>query len=92
MVKKVLVASGTSLNKMKFAANTIKDLCSKKGITVEVKTVNIYDIKIENENADVIVVIGPNKFSTSIPIVSGMAFITKMGMEKTVDEIIEKLK
>ncbi len=92
MDKKVLVASGTSTNKMKFAVETIKSICSSKGVDVEVKAENIYDLKLENENPDVLVTIGPTNFKTEIPIVSGMAFITKMGMEKTVDEIIAKLK
>ena len=92
MVKKVLVASGTSTNKMKFAVDTIKSICSSKGVDVEVKAENIYDLKMENENPDVLVTIGPVNFKTEIPIVSGMAFITKMGMENTVDEIIAKLK
>lgn len=92
MAKKVLVASGTSTNKMKFAVDTIKSICAGKGVDVEVKAENIYDVKLENEAPDVIVIIGPNSFKTDIPIVSGMAFITKMGMEKTVDEIIAKLQ
>ena len=92
MAKKVLLASGTSTNKMKFAVDTIKSICSSKGVDVEVKAENIYDLKLENENPDVLVTIGPANFKTEIPIVSGMAFITKMGMEKTVDEIIAKLK
>ncbi len=92
MAKKILVASGTSTNKMKFAVDTIKSICSSKGVDVEVKAENIYDVKLENENPDVIVTIGPGNFKTDIHIVSGMAFITKMGMEKAVDDIIAKLK
>lgn len=91
MSKKILVASGTSVNKMKFAVDTIKTICSNKGVDVEVKAENIYDVKLEKENPDLIVIIGPNHFNTNLPIVSGMSFITKMGMEKTVDEIISKL-
>ena len=92
MAKKILVASGTSANKMKFAVDTIRTLCANKGIDVAVTAKNIYDVKLEDENPDLVVVIGPNNFKTTIPIVSGMAFITKMGMEKTVDEILAKLK
>lgn len=88
MAKKVLVASGTSQNKMKFAQDTIRKICEQKGVDVEVTTANIYDVNIDTIKPDVIVIIGPNKFNTNIPIVSGMAFITKMDMEKTVDEII----
>lgn len=92
MRKKVLVASGTSTNKKKFAVETIRSICNDKGLDVDVEAENIYDLVIENVDSDVIVVIGPNKLNTDIPVVSGVAFITKMGIEKTVDEIIEKLQ
>lgn len=92
MAKKILVASGTSTNKMKFAVETIEKICVEKKIEVEVYARNIYEVDIEKENPDVIVIIGPNRFETKIPIISGMAFITKMQMEKTVDEIIAKIK
>lgn len=92
MAKKVLVASGTSVNKMKFAVDTIKNIAAGKGVELDVSAENIYDVKLESINPDVIVIIGPNKFETNIPTVSGMAFITKMGMEQAVDEILSKLK
>jgi PTS system galactitol-specific IIB component len=91
MAKKVLVATGTSVNKLKFAVDTIKSMAAARGAELDVVGANIYDVKLEDVNPDLIVVIGPVKFDTKAPIVSGMAFITKMGMEKTVDEILSKL-
>lgn len=91
MGKKILVATGTSNNKMNFAVQTIKDKCAGKGIEVEVIGANIYQVDIEKENPDLIVIIGPNRFETTKPMVSGMSFITKIGIEKTIDEIIAKL-
>ena len=38
-MKKILVATGTSVNKMKFAVETIKNYCANKN--VEVKTIPI---------------------------------------------------
>jgi PTS system galactitol-specific IIB component len=92
MAKKVLVATGSSVNKMKFAVQTIQDMCAGKGVEVEVTGVNIYEADIAKEDPDVIVFMGPANFKTTKPLISGMAFITKMGIEKTIDEIIEKLK
>ena len=91
-MKKILVATGTSENKKKFAVNFIKDYITKKGIEVEVEGANIYEVKLETINPDLIVTIGPGNFKTDVPIVQGTAFITKMGMENCCDSIIEKLK
>ena len=67
MAKKVLVASGTSQNKMKFAEDTIRQICAQKGVEVEVTTANIYDVNIDSVKPDVIVIIGPNKFNYNYP-------------------------
>ena len=90
-MKKILVATGTSVNKMKFAVETIKNYCAGKYVECEVKGVNIYEMKLEDENPDVLVVIGPSDIKTDIPIIMGTAFITKMGMDKTCDEILSHL-
>lgn len=91
-MKKILVATGTSENKKKFAVEFIQDYITKKGIEVEVIGANIYEVKLEEVNPDLIVTIGPGSFDTSAPIIQGTAFITKMGMDKCCDSIIEKLK
>ena len=45
-MKKILVATGTSKNKMNFAVETIKNYCNNKSMDVEVKGVNIYEINV----------------------------------------------
>ena len=90
-MKKILVATGTSKNKMNFAVETIKNYCAGKNIEVEVKGVNIYEMEIEKENPDVIVTIGPSDLKTGIPILQGTAFITKIGMDKACEEIVKYL-
>lgn len=91
-MKKVLVATGSSENKKKFAVDFIKEYITKKDIDAEVIGSNIYEVKIEDINPDVIVAIGPVNFSTQIPIIQGTCFVTKMGMESACDSIIEKIK
>ncbi|SKC87906.1 PTS sugar transporter subunit IIB [Maledivibacter halophilus] len=90
-MKKILVACGTSENKKKFAVNTIKDYCLKEGVNVEVEGKNVYEVNLEEEKPNVIVLIGPNKFKTDIPIVVGTAFITKLNMDEACKEILSYL-
>ena len=91
-MKKVVVAAGTSDNKRNFAVNYIKSYLEKKGIEAEVVGDNIYEIKIEELKPDVLVTIGPQNFTTDIPVIQGTVFVTKIGMDPVCDEIIEKLK
>ena len=91
-MKKILVATGTSQHKLEFAVNYIKEYCVKEKIDVDVEGANVYTANIEVINPDVIVLIGPNNIKLDIPIVSGLAFVTKLGMEATCDKIIQNLK
>ncbi|WP_232698447.1 hypothetical protein [Brevibacillus daliensis] len=91
-MKKILVATGTSANRMNKAAGFIAEKCKARGIEVEIVSGNIYEVKVEEVNPDVIVLIGNNTFKTDIPIINGTAFVTQIGMDQTVDQIIQKLQ
>ncbi len=91
-MKKILVATGTSENKKGFAVDYIKQYITAKGIEIQVVGGNIYEVKLEEVQPDLIVAIGPANFSTEIPIVQGTAFITRIGMEAACDNMISLLK
>ncbi|MBU3112330.1 hypothetical protein [Clostridium lacusfryxellense] len=90
-MKKILVATGTSQHKLEAAVNYIKEYCEKKAIDVDVEGANVYTANIEAINPDVIVLIGPNNIKLDIPVVSGLAFVTQMGMDATCDKVINAL-
>lgn len=93
MGKKILIASGTSENKKKYAVETIRRYLSEKGIqNVEVKAANVYTVDIAVEKPDLIVLIGPNRFKdANVPIIQGNGFITKIqDQEKKACEEIAK--
>ncbi|MDR2181870.1 MAG: hypothetical protein LBN92_04230 [Treponema sp.] len=91
-MKKVLVASGTSVHKLEFAVGYIRDYLAKKGVEAEVVGDNIYELHLDVTKPDVIVTIGPVNFTTAIPLVAGAAFVTKIGMDPVCDDIIGKLR
>lgn len=92
-MKRVLVAAGTSENKLKFAVNYIHQYFgddSKEKI--EVIGASIYEADLDKIAPDLIVAIGPHTFADKYPVVNGIPFITKMGMEECCDSIKEKLQ
>ena len=90
-MKKILVAAGTSVNKMNSAAETIKKMCESKNVQVEVVAENIYEVDLNKISPDLIVLLGANQLSTDLPVVDGVPFITTMGMDAAIDQIISKL-
>ncbi len=96
MGKKILIATGTSENKKKYAVETINRYLLQRGIQgVEVKAENVYTVNIDVEKPDLIVLIGPNRFQNAkIPIVQGNAFITKIQDQerKTCEEIASHIQ
>ena len=91
-MKRIVVAAGTSDNKRNFAVNYIKTYLGNKGVEAEVLGENIYEIKPEELNADLIVTIGPWNCQTSVPVITGTVFVTRMGMDPVCDEIIKKIQ
>lgn len=90
-MKKVLVAAGTSQNKMNAVAETIRTMCAERGVEVETVAENLYQVDLQQVAPDVIVLLGVNQFDTDIPTVSGVPFLTRMGTERAIEEIIQKL-
>lgn len=93
-MKTVLIASGTSENKKKFAVETISAYLKKKGISdVKVVAENVYTVNVEAVNPDVIVLIGPNTLKATVPVIQGVPFITRLAaqMDAACEEIIAKL-
>lgn len=91
-MKKILVATGTSPNKLKKTVAAISDFAVKSGVEAEVTGVNIFEVKIDSVEADVIVTIGPANFKTDIPVIAGTAFMTGIGTEKCLKDIIDAVK
>lgn len=87
----ILVATGTSANKLKFTTEFIENYLQEKEIPVTVTGMSIYDVKAEDLAVSVIVAIGPHSFKSETPVVNGTAFITRIGMESCCEEIISHL-
>ena len=79
MGKKILIATGTSVNKRTRAVSTLSDYLKAHGLDgVAVVAENVYGMDLAAIKPDVIVLIGPKTFKTDIPVVDGTAFITQI--------------
>lgn len=91
MKKKVIVACGGAVATSTVAANKIVELCKKNGVDMEICQCRISEIE-SNLPADLIVTTSKVKRDYGVPLITGMPFISGVGVAKTEAAILDVLK
>ena len=91
MKKKVIVACGGAVATSTIAANKVVELCKKNGVDIEICQVRISEIE-SNLPADLIVTTSKVKRDFGVPLITGMPFISGVGVAKTEANILKVLK
>lgn len=92
MKKKVIVACGGAVATSTIAANKIVELGKKNGIDIDIAQVRISEIESNLSGACLIVTTSKVKRDYGIPLITGMPFISGVGVEKTEKAILEVLQ
>lgn len=74
------------------AANKVVELCKKNGIDVEICQIQILEIESNLSGAVLIVPTSKVKRDYGIPVITGMPFISGVGVEKTEAAILKVLQ
>ena len=91
MKKRVIVACGGAVATSTIAANKVVELCKKNGIDVKICQIRISEIE-SNLPADLIVTTSKVKRDYGVPLITGMPFISGVGVEKAEIAIMDVLK
>ena len=92
MTKKIIVSCGTAIATSTVAAKTIEDACNAAGIEVITHQCKVSEIQsLAEMGADLIVTTSNIHFNNGIPVVNGMPFLTCIGKEEVIQEIITLL-
>ncbi|WP_321971763.1 PTS galactitol transporter subunit IIB [Paratractidigestivibacter sp.] len=92
MKKKVIVACGGAVATSTIAANAVKELGKKNGIDIEICQCRISEIESNLDNAALIVPTSRVKRDYGIPCITGMPFVSGVGVEKTEKAMLEVLQ
>ncbi len=92
MKKKVIVACGGVVATSTIAANKVVELCKKNGIDVEICQIQILEIESNLSGTVLIVPTSKVKRDYGIPVITGMPFISGVGVEKTEAAILKVLQ
>ena len=91
MKKKVIVACGGAVATSTVAASKVVELCKKNGVDIEICQCRISEIG-SNLPADLIVTTSKVKRDYGVPLITGMPFISGVGVEKTEKAILDGLR
>jgi galactitol PTS system EIIB component len=91
-MKKVLVICGTGVATSTVVAVKIQEHCASQGIQISVTQGKVMDLVRGIEGYDLIVATTPIPESVKIPVIQGISFLTGMGVERTLEEIVAALK
>jgi len=90
-MKKILVACGNGVATSTVAGIKIREACEKAGIPVEITQCKLMEVESKADNFDLVVTTGVFGGKVNTPVISGITFLTGVGVDKTIQEIIDKL-
>ena len=92
---RILVACAVNIATSTIVAKKLGKMLKEKGFTkVNIRTckVNQCSMLLKSFNPDIIVFTGQPLENLSVPVVTGVEFLSGIGVEKKIDQIIELLK
>lgn len=93
MTKTVIVSCGTAVATSTVAAKAIEEACKAAGISVITKQCKGAEIaRYLEQGADLIVTTSQLRFDPGIPVIKGLAFLTGIGKDAVIEEILEVLR
>ncbi len=89
--KRILIVCGTAIATSTMVAMKVEELLKKRGIAAEVRRCMTSEAPNAAKAADLIVAT-TQVTNVSIPVISGLAFITGIGVDKVEEEIVSTLR
>ncbi|MTI46603.1 MAG: PTS galactitol transporter subunit IIB [Firmicutes bacterium] len=92
-MKRIIVACGSGVATSQTVASKVADLLEQRGIDAEVEAVDIKSLDTYIKNCDLYISITPNTSTKfDVPVISGIPFLTGMGMNEALEEVEKTLK
>ena len=90
--KRILVACGTAIATSTVVARAIEEALKERGISITTRQCKATEVKSLCGDADLVVTTTPVPKDLGVPVIQTLAFLTGMGKEEVIEEIIEALK
>jgi PTS system galactitol-specific IIB component len=93
MTKTVIVSCGTGIATSTVVAKAIEEACKEEKIPVILKQCKAAEISAcLQDGADLIVTTSQLRFDPGVPVIKGLAFLTGIGKDEVMKQILEVLR
>lgn len=89
--KRILVACGTAIATSTVVAKAIEEALDRRGISVILRQCKASEVPSLAQDADLIVTTTPVATDHGVPVIQTLAFLTGIGKQAVIEQIIEKL-
>lgn len=90
--KRILVACGTAIATSTVVAKAIEEALKTRGIKATMRQCKASEVPSLVGNADLVVTTTPLPNNLGVPVIHTLAFLTGIGREAVIEQIIEILK
>jgi PTS system galactitol-specific IIB component len=90
--KRILVACGTAIATSTVVARGIEEALKERGIIVTTRQCKAAEVKSLVSDADLVVTTTQVPSDLGVPVIHTLAFLTGIGKEEVIEQIIEMLK
>lgn len=90
--KRILVACGTAIATSTVVAKGIEEALKERGIPVMTRQCKASEVRSLAGDANLIVTTTPVPTDLGVPVIQTLAFLTGIGKEEVIEQIIEALK
>ncbi len=89
--KRILIVCGTAIATSTMVAMKIEDLLRKNGVKAEIRRALTSEARTASMDVDLIVATTQVQ-DVSVPVISGIPFITGIGVDKVEEDILKRLR
>ena len=90
--KKILVACGTAIATSTVVAKAIEEALKERGINIITRQCRASEVRSLAGDADLIVTTTPVPEDLGVPVIRTLAFLTGIGREEVIEEIVKALE
>lgn len=91
-MKKIIVACGSGVATSQTVASKVKRILDQKKVKADIEAIDIKSIDRYVNNCDVYIALAKTKKDYGKPVLSGIPFLTGIGLEQEVQKLLEALK
>lgn len=90
--KRILVACGTAIATSTVVAKGIEEILKERGIQIITRQCKASEVRSLAGDADLIVTTTPVPSDLGVPVIQTLAFLTGIGKEEVIEQIINELQ